>query len=242
MFKVDRIQQARILPDGYTIPEDFSLAAYMGSTWACCACRAGRRRKCSSLFDAEAGRWVTEEEWHPSQRVEHLEDGRVLFQVRVVITNEFVKWILRYGRQVKVIEPAHLAETVRAEHGGGGASKRPFHFPAVRTTAADPIMAAFRRALWKPAARKGKLMTNQHSTRAGSRQGALALIATLPSWGWLSGRGQSQPASPPRRPPACWRWRMTSPATARCSLSLIRVQAAERRRRRAGRLLHDQRA
>ena len=68
------------------------------------------------LFDAEAGRWVAEVEWHPSQQVEHLEDGRVLFHVRVVITAEFTKWILHYGRKVKVVEPAHLAQAVRAEH------------------------------------------------------------------------------------------------------------------------------
>jgi predicted DNA-binding transcriptional regulator YafY len=116
MFKVDRIQQARILPSTYAIPEGFSLAEYMGSTWGVLRVPGGREEEVQLLFDAEAGRWVAEEEWHPSQRVEHLEDGRVLFQVRVVITNEFVKWVLRYGRQVKAIEPAHLAEIVRAEH------------------------------------------------------------------------------------------------------------------------------
>lgn len=116
MFKVDRIQEAHILQEGYTIPDDFSLAQYMGSTWGVLRVPGGVEEDVQLLFDAEAGRWVAEEEWHPSQRVEHLEDGRVLFQVRVVITGEFVKWILRYGRQVKVLEPAHLAETVRAEH------------------------------------------------------------------------------------------------------------------------------
>ena len=116
MFKVDRIQQARILPVGYAIPEEFSLAGYMGSTWGVLRVEGGREEDVQLLFDVEAGRWVAEEEWHPSQRVEHLEDGRMLFQVRVVVTDELVKWILRYGRQVKVLEPANLAERVRAEH------------------------------------------------------------------------------------------------------------------------------
>lgn len=116
MFKVDRIQQARVLPVTYTIPASFSLAEYMGGTWGVLRTPDGREEEVQLLFDAEAGRWVAEEAWHPTQWVDHLEDGRVLFQVRVVITNEFVKWILRYGRQVRVIEPAHLAETVRAEH------------------------------------------------------------------------------------------------------------------------------
>lgn len=116
MFKVDRIQQARILPASYVVPEEFSLAEYMGSAWGVLRVPDGVEEEVQLLFDAEAGRWVAEEEWHPSQRVDHLEDGRVLFQVRVVITGEFVNWVVRYGPQVRVVEPAHLAESVRARH------------------------------------------------------------------------------------------------------------------------------
>jgi predicted DNA-binding transcriptional regulator YafY len=116
MFKVDRIQQARITASSYAIPESFNLHDYMGNTWGALRLPGGQEEEVQLLFNAEAGRWVAEEDWHPSQRVEHLEDGRVLFQVRVVITSEFVKWVLRYGSMVKVVEPSHLAETVRQEH------------------------------------------------------------------------------------------------------------------------------
>jgi predicted DNA-binding transcriptional regulator YafY len=116
MFKVDRIQQVRILPASYRIPADFSVQTYMGSTWGVLREVGGEAVEVQLLFDAEAGRWVAEEQWHPTQRVEHLEDGRVLFCVHVAINGEFVKWILRYGRQVKVLEPTALALQVRAEH------------------------------------------------------------------------------------------------------------------------------
>ncbi len=116
MFKIDRIQQARILADAYAIPPSFSLDEYMGSTWGVLRTAGGPVEEVQLLFDAEAGRWVAEEEWHPSQRVEHLEDGRLLFQVEVAVSAEFVKWIVRYGRQVKVLAPTHLAQTVHAEH------------------------------------------------------------------------------------------------------------------------------
>jgi predicted DNA-binding transcriptional regulator YafY len=116
MFKVDRIQQVRILTEGYRIPQEFNLHNYMGPTWGVLREEGGEEVEVQLLFDAEAGRWVAEEQWHPSQRVEQLEDGRVLFAVQVAINAEFVKWVLRYGRQVKVLEPAALAIRVRAEH------------------------------------------------------------------------------------------------------------------------------
>ena len=40
----------------------------------------------------------------------------VLIEGRIVITPEFTKWVLHYGRKVKVICPSHLAAEVRAEH------------------------------------------------------------------------------------------------------------------------------
>jgi predicted DNA-binding transcriptional regulator YafY len=116
MFKLDRVQQARILAATYTIPDSFNLHDYLGNTWGVLRVAGGSEEDVQLLFDAEAGRWVAEVEWHPSQLVEHLEDERVLFHVRVVITAEFMKWILHYGRKVKVLEPAHLAQAVRAEH------------------------------------------------------------------------------------------------------------------------------
>jgi predicted DNA-binding transcriptional regulator YafY len=116
MFKVDRIQQVRILAENYRIPQEFNLHDYMGTTWGVLREEGNEEVEVQLLFDSQAGRWVAEEQWHASQRVEQLEDGRVLFAVRVAINAEFVKWILRYGRQVKVLEPAELAIRVRAEH------------------------------------------------------------------------------------------------------------------------------
>lgn len=121
MFKLDRIHEARILPLNYAIPEGFSLQGYLGNTWGVVQVPGGKEEEVQLLFDAEAGRWVAESEWHPSQQIEHLEDGRVLLRFRIVITPEFTKWVLQYGPKVKVVGPAHLALTVRAEHSAAAA-------------------------------------------------------------------------------------------------------------------------
>ena len=116
MFKLDRIQHARILDECYAIPESFNLDSYMGNTWGLLRGDPQETEDVELCFDAEAGRWVAEEDWHPTQQVEHLDDGRMLFRVRIVVTSEFVKWVLRYGSQVRVEQPAHLRQTIHSEH------------------------------------------------------------------------------------------------------------------------------
>jgi predicted DNA-binding transcriptional regulator YafY len=69
-------------------------------------------------FSPLAGRWVREEQWHPSQRVEDGEDGSVRLHLTVAITPEFRRWVFHYGREVTVEAPAELrawmAEEARA--------------------------------------------------------------------------------------------------------------------------------
>lgn len=116
IFKVDRIHEATLLDEGYTIPDDFDLDDYMGATWGLMRGEAGEAVDVVLRFDPEAGRWVAEEYWHSSQRVEEQADGGVLFRLHIAVTPEFVNWLLYYGSRVEVLEPAWLRERVAEEH------------------------------------------------------------------------------------------------------------------------------
>jgi len=50
---------------------------------------------------------------HPSQKVEVRERGDAYISFELIPSMEFVSLILSYGRQVRVLEPAHLAQTVK---------------------------------------------------------------------------------------------------------------------------------
>lgn len=56
-----------------------------------------------------------DEEWHPSQRVEELPDGRARLLFHVGVTPELRRWVLGFGRQVRVVRPEGLGEWVREE-------------------------------------------------------------------------------------------------------------------------------
>ncbi|MGQ9555738.1 MAG: helix-turn-helix transcriptional regulator [Anaerolineae bacterium] len=116
LLKVDRIQEAEVLPSQYRIPADFSLSQAPGAAWGLMWGAAGPEEEVRLLFNAEAGRWVAEEEWHSSQVVQQREDGRYLLTLRIGITPEFVKWLLFYGARVQVLAPEHLRREVAEEH------------------------------------------------------------------------------------------------------------------------------
>ena len=116
MFKVDRIREAILLDERYQVPHDFDLEQYMGATWGLMRGQAGEPVEVLLKFGAEAGRWVAEEYWHPSQQAEEQPDGCVLLRLHLAITPEFVSWLLYYGPRVEVLQPGDLREWVAREH------------------------------------------------------------------------------------------------------------------------------
>lgn len=115
VFKVDRILDAVLLEAHYEIPADFDPETYMGNAWGMIRSQS-EAEEVVLRFAPDAGRWVSEEQWHKSQRVETLADGSVLFTVQVPITPEFINWILYYGAKVSILKPEHLRTQIAEEH------------------------------------------------------------------------------------------------------------------------------
>ena len=116
MFKIDRIRQAELLDEFYTIPSDFDIDEYLGDNWGIMRGAAREPEEVELIFDSVAGRWVAEEHWHKSQQVETLPDGSVRVRFYIGITPEFVNWLLYYGSRVRVVKPEWLREQVVEEH------------------------------------------------------------------------------------------------------------------------------
>lgn len=116
MFKVDRIHALTLLDERYTVPKDFKLDDYLGATWGMLRGNASEPVDVTLHFSPEAGAWVAEEQWHPSQQVEEQADGSVLFKLHIAVTAEFVNWLMYYGSRVKVLEPFWLQDRLREEH------------------------------------------------------------------------------------------------------------------------------
>jgi predicted DNA-binding transcriptional regulator YafY len=114
-FKADRILAVSLTPITYTIPPDFDLADYLGQGWGLMRNTGDSEAEVVLRFTPRAGRWVREERWHASQRVEDEPDGHVRFTVRTPLTPEFRRWVFHYGQEVEVLAPASLRAWVRVE-------------------------------------------------------------------------------------------------------------------------------
>lgn len=110
-FNVGRI--TRLIPtlDHFVIPHRFSLDRYLGNAWHLIP-EPGPDQEVLIRFQKLVARNVAEVVWHKTQRLTTRPDGTLDFAVTVSGLREISWWILGYGDQAEVLEPAALRELV----------------------------------------------------------------------------------------------------------------------------------
>lgn len=113
IFKVERIDQARMLGQGYEIPPDFDphvrLAAGWGIMWGDEVTEVRLR------FSPAVARRVGESVWHHSQKIKETPDGGCILSVWIANTMEIKPWIRSWGADVEVLAPPVLRREIAAE-------------------------------------------------------------------------------------------------------------------------------
>jgi predicted DNA-binding transcriptional regulator YafY len=114
-FFLGRVREWKLLPGeaAYTRDPDFDIDAYLlrgldlehGEEMVTVRAR----------FSPYQARWIRERRYHPSQETEELEDGGLLLTLRVAGTAEVRRWLLGYGREVEILEPASLRQEIAEE-------------------------------------------------------------------------------------------------------------------------------
>jgi predicted DNA-binding transcriptional regulator YafY len=113
-FRLDRIRSARLLPTTFTVPEDFDIDVALDAAWSIWQGAGGDH--VVLRFPAEARQWVDETPWPARAHRTELRGGGVEVALDVSSEVEMRPWLLRWGSNVEVIEPAslrsHMAETL----------------------------------------------------------------------------------------------------------------------------------
>lgn len=112
---MDRIESCTLTGRRYHIPDDYDPVTYLGSAWGVLRGEASPPQDVALRFSARAGRWVCDQRWHPTQATETLPNGDLLMRFHCGVTPELVRWVLSYGAEVWIEEPASLREKVLAE-------------------------------------------------------------------------------------------------------------------------------
>lgn len=111
-FAVERIRNLTLTDHPYQLPLGFDLDAYVRDSLVV---MRGPPIAVELLFDKATAAWARDREWHPSQRLTPLRDGRIRMTLQVADTREVVGWILSFGSGVRVVSPPALRERVREE-------------------------------------------------------------------------------------------------------------------------------
>jgi predicted DNA-binding transcriptional regulator YafY len=112
IFKIDRIKSMRETGATFEPDPEFDVDEFLQAGWGITRVPDQDPVQVEILFEGPAARWVSEELWHPSQSFDWRQDGRLLYRVRVPITEEFGRWVLRYGPLAEVLRPAALREWI----------------------------------------------------------------------------------------------------------------------------------
>jgi predicted DNA-binding transcriptional regulator YafY len=115
-FRLDRIRSARTLPTSFTVPDDFDIDVALGAAWAIWQGPGGDH--VVLRFPETARQWVDETIWPSGMRRSDLDGGGIEVHLDVASEVEMRPWLLRWGENIEVIEPAslrrHMADTLAA--------------------------------------------------------------------------------------------------------------------------------
>lgn len=108
---VDRIRSLEPTQEGFTVDPAFDPKRYeaeaFGVAWE-------KPMTVVVRFTAEQAPYVREREWHPTQKLRELRDGRVELTFRAGGIFEITRWILGWGDAAEVIQPKRLRTAVAA--------------------------------------------------------------------------------------------------------------------------------
>jgi len=110
-FAVDRILAIEPTDADFVVDASFDFDAYTASSFGVVAEPAVPVR---IRFDAKWASYVSEREWHASQKTEALADGGLELTMEVGGSQELANWVLSFGGSATVLEPESLREEVRA--------------------------------------------------------------------------------------------------------------------------------
>ncbi len=111
IYALDRILNLSITDKQFEMPKNWNAAEYYNDYFGVIIYEQSKKEVIKLQFTARQAKYIRDLPLHASQK--ELEDN--VFEYRLCPGYEFIHEILRYGNQVKVLEPQSLRETVANE-------------------------------------------------------------------------------------------------------------------------------
>jgi len=114
-YKLNRIQQAELTHQPYTIPDDFPGLDALRNAWNI---MFGQETQHIVLrFSPRVRQRVEETIWHPSERKypDPEQDGWLRWEADIASTQDILPWVRGWGADAEVLAPEHLKQRLRRE-------------------------------------------------------------------------------------------------------------------------------
>lgn len=111
-FRLSRFQEVEILDRTFKM-ENFNLKTYLKDTWS--IERGQKKIDFKVRFSPKVARYVKEEELFVKPKLTDLEDGSLLFEVRLNHDREFLQWLQGYGPEAEILEPRFYRKRMREQ-------------------------------------------------------------------------------------------------------------------------------
>jgi proteasome accessory factor B len=112
-WKMGRIEEANVDVMPFTMPAEFRLDQHLAKSFGVFHGRDDVRVKVR--FSSAVARYVSEANWHASQKITPQSDGGLLAEFRLNSTAEIKQWVLSFGIHAEVLEPKKLREEMWKE-------------------------------------------------------------------------------------------------------------------------------
>ena len=111
VFRIDRIVQAELLTEAYTIPQDFNPHDHFKDCWGIWKSHSPISQVVLRFSPRVASR-VQETVWHEGESSSLEADGSLLWSAAIEEPREMLPWIRGWGCEVEVLAPAALRDLV----------------------------------------------------------------------------------------------------------------------------------
>lgn len=120
-FHAGRIKRLERTGRTFAPPEDWNAEEYLRRGFG--MFRGGQVVEVEIEFDAQQARYARERQFHPTQRLREMEDGkvRVAFEVTEEALVQVARWLMQYGDQAVAIGPLQLRQLMKQKLTRGAA-------------------------------------------------------------------------------------------------------------------------
>lgn len=110
-YKLELLRNITLTNCTYTIPKDFSINSYFHGSWGIWTSE-GNPQRVVLRFSHTVKIRVQQTEWHVSEELDEVEDGKLIWKAMIDEPREMLPWIRGWGADVEVLEPAWVRTQV----------------------------------------------------------------------------------------------------------------------------------